>query len=355
MTKSSIKDFSVVHARVRAMYSKMLTPQVWQTLCEASDFSALINILHDTIYRPSLSKVDEKSLTPRRTIYQIEGNLADITLTTFRLVPSYARPLLSQLHSLYEVDNLKAVMRGVETGASWSQVQYVLFPSGPLSHLVPQALLEAGNIAALVELLQGTTYYGTLSHAMKRYTAEKRLFPLEVALDLEYWRQLWNEVQQLPTRDRTHALRIIGSMMDINNLIWAIRYRLYHHSSEEEIINYTLPFGWRVHDMDIKAIAAGAELAHVVSHIYPDIPEITTLLQDQQEKVPEVEVHLKRYLAKQCRAAFSGYPFHIGIPLAYLVLNRLELQDLTVLIEAKSMELPVEEFRPYMTLGCTTV
>jgi V/A-type H+-transporting ATPase subunit C len=355
MTKSSVKEFSVAHARVRAMYSKMLTPQVWQTLCEASDFSTLLNILRETVYRSCLSKLDEKSLTPRRTIYQVKVNLADIALTTLRLVPSYVRPLLSQLHSLYEVDNLKAVMRGVETGASWSKVQYVLFPSGPSSQFAPRALLETGNIAALVELLKGTAYHGTLSHAMKRYTDEKSLFPLEVALDLEYWRELWNEVQQLSTRDRNHAVRIIGSMIDINNLIWAIRYRLYHHSSEEEIINYTLPFGWRVHDMDIKAIAAGADLAHVLSHLYPDIPEITNLLQDQQEKVPEVEVYLHRFLAKQCREAFLGYPFHVGIPLAYLVLNRLEIQDLTVLIEAKSMGLPIEACRPYMTLGCTTV
>jgi vacuolar-type H+-ATPase subunit C/Vma6 len=51
---------------------------------------------------------------------------------------------------------------------------------------------------------------------------------------------------------------------------------------------------------------------------------------------------------KQCIAAFVGNPFHIGVPLAYLVLSDLEIQDLTVLIEAKASNLSEEEFVPYL-------
>jgi vacuolar-type H+-ATPase subunit C/Vma6 len=51
---------------------------------------------------------------------------------------------------------------------------------------------------------------------------------------------------------------------------------------------------------------------------------------------------------QQCLAAFTGNPFHIGIPLAFLILSDLEIQDLTVLIEAKSSGMADEEFLPYM-------
>lgn len=50
----------------------------------------------------------------------------------------------------------------------------------------------------------------------------------------------------------------------------------------------------------------------------------------------------------QCLAVFTGNPFHIGLPLAFLVLSDLEIQDLTVLIEAKSTKMPEEEFRPFL-------
>jgi vacuolar-type H+-ATPase subunit C/Vma6 len=50
----------------------------------------------------------------------------------------------------------------------------------------------------------------------------------------------------------------------------------------------------------------------------------------------------------QCLAAFIGNPFHIGLPLAFLVLSNLEIQDLTVLIEAKASGMPEEEYLPYI-------
>jgi V/A-type H+-transporting ATPase subunit C len=209
-------------------------------------------------------------------------------------------------------------------------------------------MMEAGNVAAAVELLRGTQYYETLSHAMKRYNTEQNLFPLEVALDLNYWRELWKDVNTLPSQDRSEALKIIGALVDMNNLMWAIRYRVYHNLSEEELINYTLPFGYRVRDTDIRAIAAGVDIAQVVKRIYPDLNEVDALLQDPAKGLPELELQLKRRVMQQCMAAFVGDPFHIGIPLAYLVLCDFEIQDLIVLIEAKSSKLPFEEYRQYL-------
>jgi V/A-type H+-transporting ATPase subunit C len=183
---------------------------------------------------------------------------------------------------------------------------------------------------------------------MKRYSAEQNLFPLEVALDLYYWRQLWAEAKKLSGQDRVQASRIIGSLMDVNNLMWVIRYKVYHGLSEEEIINYTLPFGYHVRDEDVRAIAAGADLALVVGRVFPGIPDLNVLMEDPRRGLPQLEVILKRRLMEQCLSAFIGNPFHIGIPLAFLILSDLEVQDLTVLIEAKSSSMPEEEFQPYL-------
>jgi vacuolar-type H+-ATPase subunit C/Vma6 len=169
-----------------------------------------------------------------------------------------------------------------------------------------------------------------------------------VALDLAYWRRLWSEAQKLTGQDREHSVKIIGSLLDMNKLMWAIRYRVYHKLSEEEIINYTLPFGYRVKDSDIRAIAAGADIASIVSRIFPGIPDLNALLENPQAGLPRLEVLLKREVIKQCLAAFVGSPFHIGLPLAFLVLHDFEVQDLIVLIEAKSSGLPEEEYRPFL-------
>jgi vacuolar-type H+-ATPase subunit C/Vma6 len=75
---------------------------------------------------------------------------------------------------------------------------------------------------------------------------------------------------------------------------------------------------------------------------------VEALLAEPRSGLPQLEIRLKRQVLKQCLAAFTGNPFHIGIPIAFLTLSDLEIQDLTVLIEAKSSKMPEEEFRPYL-------
>lgn len=351
MVGTGVFRYAGIHARVRARYSYLITGPEWIALINSADLPALIGLLRRSVYGPYLMQLDEAALTPKRAVHQIELQLADSFTTLLRAAPEHIRPLLTLVYSSYEVNNLKAVLRGVLARASWEQVREVLFPLGNFTVLPAEAMVETHSISTAVDLLRGTSYYITLSNAMERYTAEQRLFPLEVALDLAYWREIWNGINRLPKPDRFQALRTVGSLLDVNNLSWAIRYRVYYNFSEEEVINYTLPFGHRVRDADIRAIAAGEDIARVVARIYPKISNAASLLIDPRLGLPELEVQLQRNVMERCQKAFIGYPFHIGIPLAYLVLKRMEIQVLTALIEAKSSRKNVEEFRPYLTIG----
>lgn len=348
MAKSGVSGYAAISARVRAMYSSLLTPQDFARLSDSPDFPTLITQLKGTAYGRYLEVLKEKDLTPQKVDLAIKGRLADSYYSVIQMAPEHARSLLKQLYRYFEVQNLKAVLRAIITDPSWERVRDVLFPLGSMTVLPAQAMVESGSVGAAIELLQGTLYYDTLSFAMKRYSAEQNLFPLEVALDLSYWRQLWAEAKKLQGQDREQASKIIGSLMDVNNLMWVIRYKIYHQLSEEEVINYTLPFGYRVRDEDVRAIAAGADLSSVVGRVFPGIPDLNALLDEPRKGLPQLEVALKRRLMEQCLAAFTGNPFHIGVPLAFLILSDLEIQDLTVLIEAKSSQMEEEEFLPYM-------
>jgi V/A-type H+-transporting ATPase subunit C len=348
MAASGVSGYAAISARVRAMYSSLLSPQEMARLSDSPDFQSLLAQLKPTIYGSYIEELKEKELTPRRVVFQIKGRLADVYDSVIHMAPEHTRPLLTQLYRYFEVENLKAVLRGIVTDPTWERVRDVLFPYGSMSVLPLQAMVEAGNVSAAVELLRGTVYEETLSFAMKRYSAEQNLFPLEVALDLNYWRKLWQETKRLPSKDQQQALRVVGSLIDMNNLMWAIRYRVYHELSEEELINYTLPFGYHLRDDDIRSIAAGADIASVVQRVYPDMPDLSILLEEPRSGLPLLELQLKQNLMKQCMAAFVGDPFHIGIPLAYLVLCELEIQDMTVLLEAMFSRVSEEKYRPYL-------
>jgi len=346
----AVQKYAALHATVRARYSTMLTTATWEALCRASDFDAVLGIIAETVYGRCL-QFDRAELTPRRVIYEIKKHISDTCKLVIHSTPVPGRQLIVQLWRLFEVDNVKAVLRGVATGATWQQVRYVLFPLGSSAVLPAEEMLGTGDVNKAVDMLRGTPYYGVLSHALERYVAEQSLFPLEVALDLGYLRELWKDVKQLSGDDHRQAMRIVGTQVDVTNLLWAIRYRVYHHLSEEEIINYTVPFGYRVDDRDIRTIAAGGDIAEVIERTYPHLADVHELLREPREGLPELEVRLQRYIVGQCRSAFIGYPFHLGIPLAYVLLNEYEIQDLTVIIEAKAAQMPIEAFRSYLVIG----
>ena len=352
---AGVSDYAAISARVRAMYAELLTPQDMVRLSEATDFASLFTVLKSTSYGPYLDGLKDKDINPKRVITQIKRKLSDAFYSVIQMSPVQTRPLVKQLYRYYEIGNLKAVLRGIVTVSAWGtettlwdRVRDVLFPMGSASVLPAQAMIESGSVATAVDLLQGTPYEETLSFAMKRYSSEQNLFPIEVALDLAYWRRLWAETKKLTGADREHGVKIIGSLLDMNNLMWAIRYKVYHKLSEEEIVNYTLPFGYRVQDSDIRAIAAGADIASIVTRVFPGITDVSALLENPQTGLPKLEVLLKREVMKKCLAAFVGSPFHIGIPLAFLVIHDLEVQDLIVLIEAKSSNVPEEEYLPFL-------
>ncbi len=350
-----VSAYAAISSRVRAMSSGLLTPQDMGRLSDSQDFLALFNLLKSTAYGPYLEDIKDKEVVPRRVIIQLKRRLADSYYSVTQMAPVQTRPLVKQLYRYFEVDNLKAVLRGIVTvptwntdASLWNRVREVLFPLGSDTVLPAQAMVESGNVATAVELLHGTPYEETLSFAMRRYSTEQSLFPLEVALDLNYWRHLWSQAEKLSGQDREYGVRIIGSLLDMNNLMWAIRYHVYHKLSEEEVINYTLPFGYRVQDSDIRAIAAGVDIAPILTRIYPDITDAGALIEDPQAGLSRLEVLLKRQILKQCISAFVGSPFHIGIPLAFLVMSNLEVQDLIVLAEAKSSGLPDDKYRPFL-------
>jgi vacuolar-type H+-ATPase subunit C/Vma6 len=350
---TSVHSYALVQATVRPLYAELLSRPAWESLIEATDYEAMLSLLNETIYAPYI-QLQQQALTPRRLVYQIRWHLADVYAKLIRIMSDPGASLLEVLWHHYEVDNIKVALRGIDRGATWQQVLHLLYPmkkyiradTGDLEQMV-----SAGDVVRAIEVLRGTDYYRILSHAIPRYQAENSLFPVEVALDLGYRRMLWDRIYDLKGTDRKMALETVGTVLDTDNLLWAIRYRLYHRLSPAEIINYTLPMGYEVHDNDIQAIARGADIADVVFRLYPQLrPKLEGVDFDSGEGLEKLEQAFLEMLLERCHRMFVGSPFHIGLPLAYVWLNEYEIRDLTVVIEAKASGTQPEAFRPMLIM-----
>lgn len=348
MSKTGVGAYAYLIPRVRGMISTLLPQAIFAKLNACSDLASLFSILADTPYGKHLESGPEKPMNSRSASYDIRKVLTQAYQVVLKAAPPTAIPLLSQLFRLYEVDNLKAVLRGIAIGEEWEAIRYVLFPTGVLSNLPFESMIEKGTVDGAIECLKNSEYRRVLQLALDRYHEENSLFPLEVALDLFYWNTLWTKIEYLPSDDRAVARKLIGLIVDKNNLTWAARYRIYHQFSESEIINYTLPFGYKVDDAGIRAVASGNNLPDSIARTYPKLAEALSVSKMEKNALPLAEVEMQQKFLETCRSVFPSGKFDIGLPLAYLFVLEIEIQDLTLLIEAKALNISVESYSPFL-------
>lgn len=348
MTAAGVSAYAYIFARVRSMIGELLPEESYVRLNACPNLNVLLFVLGNTSYGKILKKSQDTSFTSRRASYEIRKKLSSSFQTIIKHSPDYAQPLLIQLFKLYEVDNLKAVLRGIAIHEAWDKIRFTLFPMEDYPTLPFEEMAKSGSIEESIPLLYGTDYYRVIQHALDRYLTEENLFPLEVALDLNYWQDVWRLVNSLPQTELTTAKKLIGLLIDKNNLTWAARYRLYHKLSESEIINYTLPFGYKVDDTIIRAIASGKDINQVVSEVFPSIMDGSIQDSHAAKQLPWIEIQMTRMIQQSCHTTFSRASFNIGLLLAYLFSLEIEIQDLTLLIEAKALDIPAAVYGPYM-------
>ncbi len=341
-----LPGYIMPNVRVRGMLGRMLTDEEWRELNDARDVLGLLAVLKHTSYAPQLA--DFQVVCPPCELLEARLN-AHVALRFAHIIdltPEADRALVILLKQIYEVDNLKTVLRGLQVGESPERVKSFIFPLGRASSIDMDAMLEARDVPDLILRLQGTPYGDALRHALARYEEERSLFPLEVALDLDYYRRLWRSIQETKGESRKWAQQLIGTWYDITNIMWALRYRYYYDQSLAEIINYTLPYGYRSNDDIIRGIAAGQEVTPLLRQVWGDAAPAAGV--GQPGWLSRLEVALHRYLDGLCRSALMGYPFHLGVILAYLILKRAEARDLMVLAEAKMSGLQRATYQDYL-------
>ncbi len=349
--KSGVGAYGVVNVRVRVAVSEFLSAETLAKLETASGLKAFVLLLNDTVYGPLVSKLnrsDGSDINARHIAYQIRKRVSEKFMLVKKYSPENVRPLIDHLFRIYEIDNLKVTFRGIQLGDSWEKIRYLLFPMGEFDTLPYQEMTKTRSVEQAIELTRGSSYYDSLSLAKSRYTKEASLFPLEVLLDLEYWQKAWELANALPGIDGKISRELIGEIIERNDLIWASRYKTFHHLSVAEIINYTLGIGPKVQDDVIRQIANGVPLSEIIPKIYPSLAVVSDKSLDEVRELSYWEVMLQRMFRQHCRSKLVGSPFNLGGPLAYLFLLEYEIQDLTLLIEAKSLGLPKERYNPFL-------
>ncbi len=313
----SLFTFAAVQGNLRARLARLIDQDTWSRLLEAQ------------------TTAGEDSQTLR-------GRMAAASRALGRYLPRSSRELLAWYNRRFEIENLKTVLR---------IVHYRLDPKLAATSLISldsrrrwETLMEAGSAGAVIDQLRDSIYVRPLANAMERYQQEHRLFHLEIALDLFYFQRLVQLIESQRGKDAAGARRFLGRSIEIQNLLWAYRYRIYGRMTPEEIINYTLHRAFHAGLNMVRRIALGSPLALEAGRLGLVIPSGLSEI----EALTRVEILGARELYRRATQAIHRPMFDLGGVLAYLWLLESEVQDLAMLAEGKAMGLSGREIAQRM-------
>jgi V/A-type H+-transporting ATPase subunit C len=329
-----LRRYAAANARARALLGSLLGRRGLEALYGYPTPAALLDALARTPYgvSPGSEQVPESAVL---------GRLATVGRALLRLLPENERAFVRAYLLQHEVANLKLLIRAVAAELSWAQVAPYVVALPGIATVDVHTLVEARGLRELADRLAPTPYGSALRGALHRLR-EAGAFALEVALELDFYERLWAAADTLRPADTLRARRLLGVLFDVLNLNWIARYRDTLQLSPEEILNYTLRQGrWINFPLRRQLAEDGSVPWHVALARTP----YARLLEDvpHGQGFDAASTRLWRFLGAEALQALRGYPFHIGVLLAFLITQSIELRDVQVLLAAKSLAQPAAE------------
>ncbi len=327
------------------MRSYLLTAALYRSMIESRSFRELLDVLSKTDYQKIIKQLESSGpLT-------IEYILLTEEIHRLQKIARFSKQDPHQMVELflerYDVEKLKTLLR------LWhkkGETNTHIYKKKIVYDLPVDAILTAENLEGIVLLLEGTPFQNILEKHIQDYKEQKTVFPLELALDKEYYGRLWQTATTLNRRDRRIAQRLFGIEIDLKNLDWINRFRTYYQTPASEIQSYLLPHGYRLGSEEFQTVFGGENVTKILTKIIQG--SALSLPEELDEKTVSqiIENFLYQILAVEAKRAFSEFPFSIGSILGYMILQRIESKNLKTIIYAKSYHLPPAKIEDHLVL-----
>ncbi len=346
-----LSKYSLVNAKVRARLSTLLSPEQINRLAEARDLAEFYAALDGTIYERIFSR-PEITFDPRvgeRLLLEQEVEWHTELLQDLRRAE---RDLIAHFLEKYEIENLKVALRIREGNRGEEEMNYIV--RRDLPHALPyQAISETGSLEQALSLLSGTPYFAAVNAVLDDYKTRGTLFPVEIGLEIDYYRRLKQRVEALAKRDREIARHIMGLEIDQKNISWLIRLKFYYDIPLGELLDYNIPGGYKMTKEKLRQSFKAESIREVLSVALEKSYRAAADILIREEKLSRLyllEIILWTYLLGEARKILGGFPFTIGTVLAYLVLKRTEIRNIISILNGKVYKMGRGEIESHLRM-----
>lgn len=345
-------DLSYLNARIRAWKGELLTKGTYDELIAAEDVQSLINRLKETNYARDIEIAAARYEDAREIV---EGGLKGSLAKTFNELWKYAQPqarvLLRAIFSLWEVYNLKAIMRARINGISSDDSISVLIPAGEMDESALKELNQQKDVQEVIKLLHtwGSPYARPIKDVVEQYLRERQLIIIELALDrfvhaycfsIAAENSINGEIIKRFIRDRIDSINISMLLkLSGENILSA------------NAVDYFLEGGERIDKDNFLLLARSknkSELLQGLAGALKDKHWKELIGTTEPENAFFVEEQLEELLSRQaCRLAVIE-PLSVALALCFIYKKIREIKNLRLILRAKIFEIPAIEVKRFI-------
>ena len=344
--QGQLTRYAYINAKLRARISKLLPEETFKRMVSAHSLGEALGILRETSYGV-LGDIFEKTGDLKLGELELFRREVELFTELQKYVQGELLEFVQALSARYEIDNLKNALRlffdrRVRKRPVDYAVHYVYREPIRYNFSV-EGIINAESVDEITRYLAATPYASIVSE-YRASVEEGSLFPLEVALDFFFYRNLLACAQALPLMDRRVALRIIGVEIDLQNIDWIIRFKTFYGLPLEKALALIIPSGFNLKEKEIREVYSTQNLGELIREIvgrgYSGIaPLLSTEATDTASRFLLVERVLEHIMASEVQRVLAGYPFTVGIVLAYFLLKRNEMRKVRSVLNAKYYKL----------------
>ncbi|TMI20014.1 V-type ATPase subunit [Candidatus Bathyarchaeota archaeon] len=351
-TLSHIVGDNYIIARIRGEKGKLLERQQIHSLAEFRTQSEILGVLAEGPYGKELSELKEGS-SPIETERAVRLGFARGVKTLISSSQGPARDFLLEFSRRFDAYDLAAIVVFKAQGKTWEEFVSTRQPLALLKEAELHRLYSMDDLRTIVGIVGDRALVNRVKgFSMEDLVGEKASLVRDI---ITAWgeERFYNYVNdKLGGFDRESCLPIVGGTVDLANLIIILRSKLIGIPSVRE---HLISSSWKLDDRTIDQLLVAQDVTQALD-LASSHPYYHRILSGARQKHEEtkslsfLEVASRKHSIHMSKRIFLGFPYTLGIVLAFLVMKENEARNLAAIVAGVGAGMKPDQIRSLVAI-----
>ncbi|PTD93662.1 hypothetical protein C9439_06320 [archaeon SCG-AAA382B04] len=315
---------------IKAKKRKLLSDSEIQNLVQSDSISEAVGILDSTVYRNSLyGKTKYKEIDKA-----LSKHLLEVEKEGRRYSPEPLQDVLDIYLKRWEIQNLKLALRIVKSKRGSFRDKAFPYETGLFETI--ENISKSEDLTEASKVLEETEY-GFLEAVFEKKTD---LTQAEIKLDQYYYKKLMKKIEKKPKIIQ----QFFGIQIDKINIETTLR-AVKEQIEEEKINKYILP-PYKLEIEKLEEIINTEDLKSAVAPLEGTMfHELANMELEDHNTMTKTNIQLQRKIKELSKKIYRIESLGPGVILGFLMLKRLEIQNLRKIFSYKNAGWPNEKIQ----------